>query len=198
MDAGDGAWLEMISHKHKCIFVHCQKCGGESIHLALTDTEDRGSPRKHWTSEQYISEHGQDLWDEYFTFSFVRNPWDRVISWIRYRDKRWKLYGGELNPSIIKEEMNKNPGNSQTASYHYFLFSNCGKILLPKYIGRFENLQEDFNIVCDKIGIPRQELPHKNKTRHKHYTEYYDNETMEIVAEKYAKDIEMFGYEFGK
>ena len=61
---------------------------------------------------------------------------------------------------------------------------------------RFENLNEDWARLCDKQGWDL-ELPHTNKSSGKHYTEYYDNETRDMVARRYADDIDYFGYEFG-
>lgn len=59
-----------------------------------------------------------------------------------------------------------------------------------------ELLQEDISKICSMLNIPNFNLPHENKSYHKHYSEYYNNETREIVAKKYSKDIEYFDYKF--
>jgi hypothetical protein len=190
----------VICHKKKVLFVHCHKCAGNSISSSLFGRIDEGfngdpfegSPEKHASVNEYVQRYGEGLWEAYFTFSFVRNPWDRVISWIKYRRKRRKLYGGEIDSSVIKREMESEYLLNNT----YYNLLSLDSTHAVDFIGRFENLQADFDTVCDKIGMPRQELPRKNKTKHRHYTEYYNDETREIVAKKYAKDIRRFGYEF--
>ena len=187
----------MISHEHKCIFIHCHKCGGESIEHAISGKSDthylgdpyEGSPEKHWRYQDYVTKYGLDTCKKYFVFTFIRNPWDRAISRIMYRNKRFN------RPMEISLELLRKEGGINRPLCDYLFFNKTREV---NFIGRFETLQQDFNTICDKIEIPRQQLPHKNKTKHKHYTEYYDDETKQIVAEKYAKDIEYFGYKFGE
>tara|TARA_B100001094_G_C18191150_1_gene807320 strand:- start:244 stop:1383 length:1140 start_codon:yes stop_codon:yes gene_type:complete len=142
-----------------------------------------------------------------FSFVFVRNPWDRLLS--TWKDKVKQQWSNEY-PKEYRHWRIKFFEQYKDKDFNFFV-----KNIIPSknrhtevqsnlfdpdvnFVGRFENLQKGFNIICDKIGIPKQKLPHKNKSQHKHYTEYYDEETKEIVAEKYAKDIEYFGYKFGE
>ena len=206
----------MINYEKQFIFVHIPKTAGESIEKLLFNRTKKnqrrmlfGSRNKYQTGElQHLMAHhikeevGPDVFSDCFKFSFVRNPWDKLVSQfhfsVQYRKPLRDLLKIDKNSSF-KDYLNSIlvlDVNVQWDHQHKFVYHN--NECLVDFIGRFENLQEDFKIVCDKIGIPRQELPHSNKSTHKHYTEYYDDETREIVAEKYAKDIEMFGYEFGE
>ena len=180
----------LISHKHKFITIDIPKTGTTSINSALqsflgehdfTIKMSQTAGMRHATYSHCIKKFPN--YKNYFSFAFVRNPWDRMLSFYFFKRNISKI---DKNTSF------KNFLELPILNQHSYIkgFGN------NSFIGRFENFQEDFNIICDKIGIPRQELPHKNKTEHKHYTEYYDDETRKIVAEKYAKDIEMFKYKF--
>ena len=201
----------MINHEKKFIFIHIPKCGGSSIEYTLFNDEIKKKYNSHkgkwplgfmtkqeteqWmdgslensAQHKYLNEFDKKLQKQYFSFTFVRNPWSKCLSEFLYTKKITKVCEN-FSVFLLKKGFKKYHMEQQID----FINDNID------YIGRFENLQRDFNVVCDKIGIPRQQLPCKNKSEHKHYTEYYDEETKQIVAQKYAKDIEYFGYEFGK
>ena len=198
----------MIDHRHKCIFVHIPKCGGSSLgkkfrgskNISVIDHNIRNKNFKYLKDRVAEGLKG-------YVFTFSRNPWDRLVSAYFYLNQGEKTqdkidYDRYLSHYSSFEDMVLNWNNILFNQIHFkeqykWICDSNGE-LIPDFIGRFENLQEDFNVVCDKIGIPRQDLPHARKSKHKHYTEYYDDETRQIVAEKYAKDIEYFGYEFGE
>ena len=200
----------MINHKYKIIFIHIPRTGGTSIEKCIAGKNwwNIHPPSKHLTAHLAKKEYTK-YWDDYFKFAFVRNPWDRMVSLL----KHGSFYGVKFNFND-KLLMNEYFDDYDKIEYDKrFSHLNQFKDFTSKknsiyqniigdemnFVGKFENLQEDFNTVCDKIGIPQQRLPHIEKLhKRRHYTEYYDDETREIVAQKYARDIEYFGYKFGE
>lgn len=203
----------MISHEHKFVFVHIPKCGGTSIEWAFNAWNDSdnffvGGGKQHWFLEQIITAKPESK--DYSSFAFIRNPFSRIVSEYKYAKKESHnncnhiKSNSPLNLSF-KEFCKDLEYNLDRYCYRFHEKSLCDYLLNAdssekvNHIGRLENFQKDFNLICDKIGIPQKQLPHAFKSDYKkHYTEYYDDETRSIVAEKYAKDIEYFGYEFGE
>jgi hypothetical protein len=206
----------VISHKHKFIFLATGKTGTTSMETLLKKYDDEGRKfHKHGRLSgpstiihPYTNTKKELNFDssDYFKFCFVRNPWERMLSWYGQLQKtKFQIYPTSGIRKMLYELTNNYSftdflKNLPEEHFKHFSQSNFYLISgnLIDFIGKVENLQQDFDFVCNKIGIPQQQLPHKNATKHKHYTEYYDDETRQIVAEKYAKDIEYFGYEFGE
>jgi len=184
------------------------KCGSSSIVEHFKDIEITGGLAEgYWGGKNkghlnYNSNRpiykSLDLNKFDFSFSSIRNPWARVVS--AYHKGGWENKRSEYPTftscvNAIKDDNISCPASKWHVTPLYrHLVSNGG--LIVDHLLRVEHFQEDFNIVCDKIGIPRKQLPHENKVKHKHYTEYYDDKTKQIVTEKYAEDIEYFNYKF--
>ena len=185
------------------IFTHVPKTGGTSIEKAFgfVVPDDAGKHANLTLLKSNMVKQGrQDFYNDAFKFTIVRNPFDWVASWYFYRKTRPNENNTKsisFKEWLIDEDSSAYNIKGIGLTLSQYDIISCDANIKIDFIGKYENLQEDFDIICDKIGIPHQQLPHKNATKHKHYTEYYDDETKSIVAEKYAKDIEYFNYKFG-
>jgi hypothetical protein len=220
----------MVSHDHKFVFVKINKTAGTSMNLSLQESikgvEVLGTPSYEFTENQNWTDTGHNTIQEidpnsnlkdYFKFTFVRNPWDRLVSVYHYsrlwlpqpHNRDGKFHGvralNEANEAADWRELYFKhwvgcyvcigAPSRFTGQQADWITDRNGNIDMD-FIGKFENLQNDFDTVCEKISIPSKKLPHLKKTEHKHYSEYYDDKTVELVARKYRKDIKIFGYKF--
>lgn len=224
----------MICKEYNCVFVHIPKAAGQSVEhfflnlLGLTweqrdafvmrynDDPALGPERlAHLTAEEYIT-CGHMSPADYagsYKFSFVRNPWARLVSEYKFRNKTKQMTFKEF----VARGMPK-PGRSDEYRHvipqYDFLYSRSGELLVD-FVGRFETLQSDFDRICDHLGIKDTTLPHVNSSKKAanplkrlftrgstpakdHYSAYYDSETKDRVSKFYAKDIEAFSYSFGE
>ena len=196
----------MISYSKKFILITPEKTGSVSLVSALKkyinintvnqqrkdcfDFGDdfRDSLAKHLSLYHYVGGWDKEKLgsiEDYNLFGAIRNPYDRAVSWWK-----WSNPMNESSEEFLNFIKNHNPVSLMERL-------NYKSLHVEKFI-RFETMQKDFNSFCRHVNIPVQELPHKNQSNHRHYTEYYNDEARQIAARKYAKDIEHFGYEFGE
>lgn len=202
----------LISSKHHFIFIHVYKTAGTSIKIALRPFAESRWERmykaifkavglrykklpRHISASKLIEQMGKEAFDSYFSFAFVRNPWDWQVS----------LYTFMLRMPLHRQhELMKQLGSfdayikwrctEEVRFQKNFICSETGEPLVD-YVGRFERLEEDFATICNRIGI-KTSLPKLNVSNKKPFQEFYTEETRELVRRTFEPDIRLFHYDF--
>lgn len=202
----------IVSHSKKFIFIHIYKVAGTSVRKALKPYADikfrKYTPRRilyvlgllqsigeHATAVDIRQRLSPEVFDDYFKFAFVRNPWDWQVSLYHYIcSHRWHPQHRRVAALRGFSEYVEWRIENDMMLQKDFVTDNDGQLLVD-YLGRFESLTRDFNRICARIGIEAR-LPHKNPSQHHDYRQYYDDYTRELIEQYYAKDIAYFGYEY--
>ena len=200
----------MICHRKECIFIHQRKCAG-SVIKEVFFKEATPSERLFLVDGALSPKADIDLYfakyRHYTLFTVVRNPWDRFVSGWHYLKKL-----NQQKRTYLKSKQTFDPQWSirETLAHlpyltgHGFRHIACPQTVLLRYNGtwlpavilRYESLQADFNALCARLGIVETRLPVINKTKHDHYSAYYDVESFMAVADYFKTDIEKFNYCF--
>jgi hypothetical protein len=217
----------MICHQNRLIFLHLPKCGGTSIEVALTGRpwhQNGLRQHQHLTAVETRELYGAEIFRSYFKFAIVRNIWDLLVShylWgcsgLRGRGVSWFRWGWEwghpfdsarrrwVRRPTFAEYLADIPGFNRRLHFSHTgqdltrqldAISIDGQIAMD-YVGRFEDLPDEFRKICQLARASPPELPHHLKSRRtRHYSDYYAPELRDLVAERYRRDIEAFGFTF--
>ena len=187
------------------IYYENAKCGSRSICRFLRWNANLLNKREEGESHEMVEYNPS--WDDYFQFSFVRNPYDRLLSC--FLDKTKKVIGTEhelecyskykdFNFKEFVMSLSNYPWESHDS--HMFLQSEAINIEQVRFIGKMETFQRDFYYVVKVLGLEKRykndKLLHLNRTSHDSYHKYYDNEMTAKVYSIYKEDFKRFCYKF--
>jgi len=206
----------IISKKHKFIFVAVPKTGTHSVrralrqHMGPDDLEqvrlfvDKVFPwpelakleHGHIALAQVRPFVGEEDFSSFFKFGFVRNPFDRFVSYCAFMTREIGAF--DRDPKGVMRHMLFRAPPMQHILFqpqHAFMTNRDGE-LLSDLVGRVEEMQQSYDEICAKIGIPTAQLEQANSSRHGDYRQYYDQQLIDGVAKLYGKDLSLFGYDF--
>lgn len=207
----------IISHKHKFIYIAIPRTGSTSIREALKQYSEE--PLLYpYTPLQELSKKFNIA--DYFKFSFFRNPWDMLVSVYLYK-KSFSNNFPDLNFMKYDSCIFKNFENN-IINFNEWVRDNCsimnnyfkkyktmwdmvsdGDNLNVDYIGTFEHINSDFEYIKYILNL-EGELKHLNKNNSKHihpylhYSDYYNDESKDLVLQTFTKEINYIGYGYEK
>lgn len=206
----------IVSHKHRFVFVAVPKTGTHSVRHALREhmgPDDMEQARLfveksfpipelarqghgHLSFEDVRPFLGEEQFGSYLKFAFVRNPFDRFISYCAFATSREGSFDRDPKRVMRHFLFTAPPLNHIIfRPQHSFLIGRDGN-LQADMLGKVETMQQSYDEIAARIGIETATLDHANRSRHSGYRDYYDQELIDGVAKIYARDLELFGYEY--
>lgn len=214
---------KLVSHKYKFSYICVPKVATRSLLTALfrEPKHDYGAELFKITSFELFKKIPN--FESYFKFSFVRNPFSRVVSCYLNKIENPKedtinlilnkFEGLDPNMPFDKfvEFLGTEEGCDSNSDRHWlsqseFLKNDKGEIFVD-FIGRLENIDSDLQVLSTKLNVPEIKIPIIN-TRFKwngdksdisdqyYYRKYYTDKTRKIIENRYEEDLNRFGYEF--
>ena len=201
---------DRILHELKAIFVHVPKTGGNSVTTALNSVPRRSTgpiyPElfKHSKAFDIRQAVGEEIWAHYFSFAFVRNPWDLMVSsyhWWLQKAPRWRKFDADVDrirqmrdfTTFMLSPYGRTMINRREGSLFDWI-GHDGQVIVD-YVGKMETMADDWRAICDRLELD-VELPHLNQTEREPDRDYYNDETRQIVERRFARIIDLCGYEF--
>ena len=192
-----------LFENYQCVFIHLPKAGGATIRNGIFKSEYTG-PRFSTIPKE---------WDSLFTFTFVRNPYERIVS-------AWKMFTSGMESS--NWSYNRNKDFKDISFYDFICIATDSSIdhtdrhdlksilrhhTLPMsdnyhcaqyadYIGRFENYESDLKEILSYLSVDNYTITKHNVTSKGNYTKYYDQKCYNLVTKHYAKDLNLYNYKF--
>lgn len=218
----------LVSHRKKFVYIKTVKTAGTSVESYFEKyCMPKGEWEFTHSREQYVSDTGvigyrgpqakskewfnhmraleiqnrlgKQVWDEYFKFCVIRNPFDKLVSLFFFR-----LYKG----AIKFEKDDKPVQNFRTwlgtdvPVPDRNMYTISGQICIDYFI-RYEDINAGVKHVCEQLGVPfRPERIPVLKAGFRDHSislcNYYTEELLSKVAEAYAFEIEQFGFNLPK
>ncbi len=206
----------IVSHSHRFIFAAIPKTGTHSVrqalreHMGQDDIEQVGLfVNKRFPFEELAAARhghlglaqvrpflGEEAFAGYFKFAFVRNPFDRFVSYCAFMTR----VNGDFDhaPQQVMRHIlfELQPRQHILFQPQHSVLVDADGALLSDYVGRVEQMQASYDEICTRIGIPSRALEQVNSSRRGDYRQYYDQDLIDGVAQLYRRDLELFGYEF--
>lgn len=197
----------VISDTHETIFIHVPKCAGTSVknalrhcgfRLVLTDVQVddiRSGLYKLGTAARMHRHIDPGVWRRSVKFAVCRNPYDRLFSGWNFCRER-----GDLNVPFDYFVRNMGTYRSYWIEWHCIMPQRQHLLIdgtpVADHVCRFEQLEDDFEIIRTRLGRPDLALPHSNQSTRGPYQAHYTKELQDITFERFAVDFEYFGYDY--